>query len=243
MKKKSSVKDRVFQIIMALLAIAFLASLFFVMKNANSISGGNDVNPEEVKVSNRTDKYTVPYNPTDYQKTLYEELAVIVNNTEDLENEDLSEYAAYVVKNFVADYFTWSNKRGSYDVGGLDFFFGPNHYNFSLNAREYFYYDLDILIRDYTADNLPSVKNIVIDSVKHVDEPFEVKTIMYNFNDGSSYDDYQYYDSYQVHATWEYELAEGSTYDYSPLPDHGDFRVVIRDGRLEVAYFHRQWDR
>ena len=187
--------------------------------------------------------YAVPSNMSDYQKELFEELSDICNSINDIENEDLSELASSVAKNFIADYLSWGNKRGSYDVGGIGFVYGPYHMNFSFNARDGYYSDLDLLIKEYGSTNLPMVKNIAIDSVIHQDDKYKVTIQKYDYSNNSSYSEDEYYDAYLVKAHWEYEMPEESKYDASNLPVHGYFMLIKLDGRLEIGYFHEDYVR
>ncbi|MPM78769.1 hypothetical protein SDC9_125781 [bioreactor metagenome] len=143
-----------------------------------------------------------------------------------------------VVKSYIADFFTWSNKDGSYDIGGLDYVYGPQHLSIQAQARSYYYNDLDLLIEKYGSDNLPTVKNITITSSNHTKDLYYYETSVYDEDSGEYVDGELTYDAYHVIATWEYETGD---YDTSNLPTEGQFMVVNRDGRLEIAYYHENY--
>ncbi len=243
MLKDKKPLQKIYQIIMLLLAIVCIASLLSIVIGLTKSGGTDPSNPDNIKVSDRTDKYQIPNNPTDYQREIYESLARVTNSIKDINTEDLSELAKEVTRSFIADYFTWSNKRGSYDVGGLDYVFGPTHSNFSWSAREYYYNDLDILMKDYGVENLPTVSNINIQSVEHMTDKYKWKTTVHDWTTNEDYEQVEEYDAYLVKADWQYDLKEGSTYDPSNLPNDGNFMLVVRDGRLKVGYYHEFWVR
>ena len=235
---KEQSKKRIYQILMALLAIGMVVCAFLTYRGINSMTDGSATENDSNKVSYKTDLYVLPSNPNTYQRELYEELALACNSIEDMENEDLSELCGILVKNFIADFFTWNNKRGSYDVGGIDYVFGPSHMNFSSNSRQYYYYDLDLLIEKYGVENLPEVTNIQIESVEHQDDTYQVVTTVHDYSNNTDHDETEEYDAYLVKASWDYILEEGSSYDASKLPTFCNFMVVLRAGRVEIAYFH-----
>lgn len=239
MNKKKKTR-KVFQIIILLLAIACLVCLLFAVINISKQSKQSD---DESKIDNVNDLYVVPSNVTDYQRELYEELTNTINSINDIENDDLSELAGTVAKNFIADFFSWGNKRGSYDVGGIDFVYGPLHMNFSFGARDGYYSDLDLLMKEYGKENLPIVSYINIESVEHQDDKYKVTIQVHDYEKDIDYEEYEYYDAYLVIANWNYEKPADSKYDDSKLPNSGNFMLILRDGRLEIGYYHEDWIR
>ena len=74
--------------------------------------GESGVN-EQYKIKSM--KYSLRNNATDVQFQYFTELknAIEVDGAKD------EEIAGLVCKNFVADFYTWTNKQGQYDVGGM----------------------------------------------------------------------------------------------------------------------------
>lgn len=237
--KKNKKSRRVFQILMLVLlnvlVVCILLAIINLKKQANQTDDNTNVESNGL--------YVAPSNMTDYQKELYEELSVIVSNIKDIENEDLSDLSASVAKNFIADYFSWGNKRGSYDIGGIDFVYGPYHNNFAFNARDYFYNDLDLILNQYGSENLPLVDNIVIDSVEKQDEKYAVSILAHDYTNDTDYYEDNYYDAYLVKAHWDYKIPTDSSFDLSKFPTNGNLMMVLRDGRIELGYFHEKWIR
>ena len=112
------------------------------------------------------DGYTLRRNPTEHQIELFELLV----NTHDLFNEtgldeDLEKYASAIVRNFVADFFTLSNKNSRQDVGGLQFFSEEIVDNFRNYAIDQFYLYLNQHIAAFGSESLPTVVSTTIKNV------------------------------------------------------------------------------
>jgi len=166
-----------------------------------------------------TNLYTQRFNATDYQKELFTELETVINNSEATGNE----IAASVVKNYIADFYTWTNKQGSHDVGGLGFVFSPSTLYIQSQAKAYFYKDLTYFIELYGAENLLQVDSI---TVKYADAET-------NFVMGTNE-----YPSYYVGVEWTYVPNE----IFSPLSyqNKGYFSVLVRDGKFEIYRYFKE---
>ena len=171
-----------------------------------------------VKSDLKNDLYRLGNNPTDVQKEYFEEL------TSALKDKDPYEITSAVVKCFIADYFTWTNKDGNYEVGGLAYIYGPKFTIFQEKTRYEFYKDLDLYIHQYGRENLLQVKDI------------QLTEAVYN----GKYSIYgEEFESYYVEATWEYE---DTPFDTSEFQKTGYFTVVDRDGRFEIVSIFDSWD-
>lgn len=82
--------------------------------------------------------YHIRNNATEFQKTLYETL----KNSIEKEPSNQLEIADLVAKNYVADFYTWTNKLRINDVGGLQFVHSDLKSSVYLQAQETFYYDM-----------------------------------------------------------------------------------------------------
>ncbi len=161
--------------------------------------------------------YTQPKNATDYQKELFAELSETLNSAE----ATGSEKAAIVVENFIASFYTWTNKLGSYDVGGLQYVYAPNTLYIQTEAKAFFYKDLSYYQDTYGSENLLQVDSVTI---KYVD--FEKKYEI----DGVEYM------SYYVAAKWTY--LPNDEFDNSEYQTQGYFSVINRDGRYEIYRYY-----
>lgn len=234
MKKKEKLSKTIFSLISIALILIVIVTSFFIYRYIDAF-----INGDGIVTKYKTDLYAVPSNANDYQIEIYEELAKECNDNEDMTIDGgLENIAALVVKSFIADHFTWSNKKGSYDVGGLDYVYGPQFLNIQSQARYYYYSDLDLLIEKYGSDYLPTVQNIAIAKTEHGVDKFYFGFDEFDFDQDEYVTREVAYDYYLVSATWGYFEAEGYDYDVSNLPNRGLFMVVNRDGRLEIAYYH-----
>ena len=108
MKKKINNTNYSYIIVAVVLISMFLVSLFFIKYYIDHYGNGKGI-----ATRYQTDLYELPKNANEYQIDIYEELAKTCNKIEDFNVDGgLEEVASLVVKSFVADYFTWSNKRG-----------------------------------------------------------------------------------------------------------------------------------
>lgn len=107
--------------------------------------------------------YDVPYSPTNYQEELYKQLSEEIKDYQyDENNRDIDKEIAIcnmVLDNWVADFYTWSNKNSSYDVGGMQFIYHEASVIYD-QARDTYYNNLDGYIAQYGRENLPQVSNI-----------------------------------------------------------------------------------
>lgn len=74
---------------------------------------------------------------TEYQKEIFKQLDLNLK-----EGVDAKLIAADIVSNYVADFYTWSNKKGTYDVGGMQYIYQPEIINTYIYAKESYYKDL-----------------------------------------------------------------------------------------------------
>jgi hypothetical protein len=134
-----------------------------------------------------------------------------------------------VVKNFVTDYFTWTNKDGNYEVGGLQYIFGSKYAVFEEWSRYNYYADLDLYINQYGRDNLLQVKEVTVDKETAVAPDFATT----EWSDDVKTD--ILYKSYEVNVSWTYENC---ALDTEQFVDGARFFLVNNNGRWEIAEFY-----
>jgi len=165
--------------ISAILGITFLVSGVLLLSQIDMLLGDSDVEEEEEvevvedqppEVEERiidplpeSDGYILRRNATEYQIELFE---ILVNAHDQFDetgsDEDLKDYAAAIVRNFVADFFTLSNKNSRSDVGGLQFFSEEVEDNFRNFAVDEFYLYLNQHIEIFGSELLPTVVSTTI---------------------------------------------------------------------------------
>lgn len=104
--------------------------------------------------------YIVGKDPTVIQKETFTLLS------EELTKEvrDNKEIADLVAQSFVIDFFNWSNKEASYDIGGLQYMYDPTTFN-KVAHLEY-YQKVDVFNTTYGSENLPTVSNVFSTTTK-----------------------------------------------------------------------------
>ena len=197
-----------------LLVTGLIATVLIFMNFSNYFSNEG----EKVILSN--DMYKITGNPTKLQKDLFKELT---NEIKDQSEENELEIVGLVVENFIADYYTWSNKVGTYDVGGKDFIFATEFTNFAATSRRY---------------NYNVMSNFISKGIKQseLNEVQEIKILSTNY--AYPYDYYgKEYPSYYVEAEWTYK--ENELIDLSIFPSWAAFTLVKNDdGRYEIVRFY-----
>ena len=122
--------------------------------------------PPEIQViieEIEADDYILHRNATEYQIELFASLIHARNLFYESESEEaLLEYATAIAQNFIADFFTLSNKRSRADVGGLQFISSDLRDDFRRFATDTFYLYLNQHLEIYGRDSLPTVESMVV---------------------------------------------------------------------------------
>ena len=214
LERKSRYKNLLL-ILLPLVLIACILAYFSYVSAKNAFN----IDDQTVVPSNVIEKYHYQLrgNATDYQKELFEELKY------DFEHEDETDelkVAEDIAKNYVADFYTWTNKQGRFDVGGMCYVNGYYKYNNWMQATDNFYKYITNYINEYGADDLIEVENIeVVDSFRKED---------YTIGEDS------YYKSFHVILKWNYK--ETKRFDTSKFTNNLNITVVKEPyGNLTIA--------
>ncbi len=209
-KKRYRVRNVVF-IISGLLFTLSLIYLYSSYKSVKNSFSNKTVNNDEVIMKSN---YLYRDNPTSLQKELYDELDKTFSSNSASEEEK----AIIVVKNFIADFYTWTNKAGSYDVGGVTYLHSPTRFNLAAQGRKNFYKYLSYYIREYGSENLIEVSKV------------DAKVVA---TDVADYEGKRYF-PYVVKASWEYK--PGSKIDTTNFKKDATFQVIVNEeGRYEIV--------
>ena len=177
--------------------------------------------------------YVLRDTATDYQQELFNELKSAVEEGQ-VTSEDT---AKLVAENFVADFFTFSNKVSQYDVGGMYYVNKDSRENMYTYARDTIYKYLTDYINKYGADSLMTVKDITA-TVKQVDSYPVTTSTSYYVDDYNL--EYEYtttdYDCYQVELSWDYDSSE--SFSTSKWPKEALIKVIYNytEARYEIVY-------
>ena len=180
-------KTRTRNLILVILPFVIVAIVccFMTFKSIKSMSdNASGTSTEAYKDSIDSMDYHLRSNATKLQTELFKDL------TKAVESGDKAEIAKLVAENYVADFYTWTNKDGTYDIGGMYYVYSPQKTTIYAQARNSYYKYLTYYINTYGSDKLLEVESIdaAVDSEIRTYE-FEGKT----------------YSAYFVTCTWTYK--------------------------------------
>jgi hypothetical protein len=196
-------------VILTLILLIIVGSLIAYF----SLNGNDD---QSIDVTEEI-SYTLKSNATDVQKVYFDELKLAL--LEPTTEPDI--IASLIVKNYIADFYTWTNKEGSYDVGGLQYVYAPNTLYVQTEAKSFFYKDLSYYMNQYGGENLLKVSSV---NIKYVD-----KEPNYVIEDSA-------YPSYYVAAEWTYE--PNAVFSPEGFQTKAYFSVLVNNGQYQIyRYF------
>lgn len=174
---------KILLILSGIIGVFFLVAVGTLFFHARGMFA-NDTTPEpEAPESNQVETppvepegYELRMNATAYQIELFEELMAAHDQFgESGTDEALHAYASTIVRNFVADFFTLSNKDSRADVGGAQFFSNDVVNSFTTAAMDDFYLYLGRHIETYGREAMPTIESTVITHVEFGARPIEVE--------------------------------------------------------------------
>lgn len=224
-----------------IVAIAIFSTIAYrEVKSLMDLAKGNSV--VETKAENIVESmnYILRDNPTDIQKEYFAELKEAIEG--DTPADDVT-IAGLVAKNYVTDFYTWTNKRGQYDIGGLYYvydgeFENGDHFkeNVYLKARDGFYKYISYYGTQYGKENLLEVENVEITRCEKMSSPYYISEhIAYKQDADGEWYDYREnhgYDCYIVTCRWNYK--ENNVLPMNQFATSVNLAIINRDGRYEV---------
>lgn len=190
--------------------IILLVGGFYVYKTWTS---NTDIDQTNIV---KDDYYSIRNNATDYQKELY---AALKEAIETSPRNDL-DVSALVAQNFVADFYTWTNKFRMNDVGGIQFIIESMQVNVYQSAQVNLYQDLYYYLNNGGLSGTLEVSDISVVSKEAID--------FFIFDDEGAeeiydevtgrYRDGDYHDAIKVVLNWSYVSTnsfDASVYDQS----------------------------
>ena len=153
-------------------------------------------------------------NATDLQKELFEKLKTAYKEGND------EEAARLTAESFIADFYTWTNKYGSYDVGGI--YYCSDRYNVELYGRDTFYKYVSYYIEEYGSENLLEVTDVNASGGYVSDKKYTIDSLNQDF------------DEYYFEVSWEY--ADHLNFTEKEYCSYNVIVVIKSDtGRFEVV--------
>ena len=192
--------------------------------------------------------YILRDNPTDIQKEYFRQLKKAVEEgTYETEDGDVPaddvKIAEMVAKNYVADFYTWTNKRGQYDIGGLCYVYdgeyeNGDHFkeNVYLNARDGFYKYISYYGTQYGKENLLEVESVEVINCEKSPSQYKISQhVSYKQDEQGDWYDYREdhgYDFYTVKCRWTYK--ENTSLPMNQFATSVNLGIINVDGRFEI---------
>lgn len=213
-------KKRYLYMLIAILPFFIAMCIFGVIafkgaKNLIELAKGENGVKDEYRI--QAMDYALRNNATEIQAEYFAEL----KNAIEVEGKDDATIAGLVCKNYVADFYTWTNKQGQYDISAMYYVFTPDKESIYLKARDGFYKYLNNYINEYGAKELIEVENV--DVTKASLAGYE-----YAAANGEEFDS-----CYDVRCVWSYK--QNQKFDTSKYATSMNFLVVKRQGRFEIV--------
>lgn len=162
MKNKKQKNIMVFITVALAIAVGVISGYFFLK--------GNEEKPGKVPpVQQKEDVMSYPRSDeeTDLMEDIYDNLLLAIEAKDDTKIQE------YVAAYFVADFFTWTNKSGREDVGGLTYVLPDARIDFGKYATNYYYVNFDEHLETYGQKGLPEVESYTVESVGASDFIYE----------------------------------------------------------------------
>lgn len=220
-KKINTILSAVLVLISAVMVVALSINTVNAAKAGTVDNQGTDNSmTANTGKSMKNNLYVIGNNPTELYKECFQKL------TDALSEGTPEEKAEAVVYNFVNDYFTWTNKDGNYEIGGLQYIYSEKYAKFEEWNRWYHQANMDLYISQYGREHLPEVASIKTDVPTFRTDDFTVLSV----------DPVATYPCYQVEVSWTW--GENATVDLNDFPHRMRFQVVDHDGRFEIVEFY-----
>ena len=219
-KKRKKKSARINNMLLRILLVTVLVVIGAFGWNIYQISkSGTDTSTKEtdkVKSEYSNKYYTIENNPTSLDKKYFKELNTAV------ESGDKTEISSDLVKCFVTEYYTWKNKSGTYDIGGIQYIFTDRQSDFASYTRNGYYADMDLYISQLGSSKLMQVSDVQITDATQAED----MTVLNANGEEVTYP------CITVTATWTYDAG---SMDLSEAQTSGTFQVIDHDGRMEIA--------
>lgn len=232
--QKKKIKLNNVLIVLLLITMAGITGTFcFNLYRISHTESGKGKTVEKEKVQNEysNDSYSIGNNPTEVNKTYFKELNQALKNT-----DDPGGIAQSVVKCFITEYYTWTNKDGNYDIGGMQYIYQPKQTDFEKYSLNSFYSDMDLYLSQIGRNQLFQVKGVTVNSAVAVAD-YTVQTQDEKTNgdidEEKEETPVQALPCIDVDASWSYE--DNANIEVNSLQNHAVFHVVNNNGRWEIA--------
>ncbi len=192
------------------------------------------------------DAYSIPSmnyhlrdNATDVQVEYFTELKKAVEEN----TADETTIVGLVGKNYVADFYTWTNKQGQYDIGGMYYVCSEKNetikykVNIYQKARDGFYKYFNKYMNEYGLENLLEVESVTVVDCKKTNYKYKLHEFVEAIQTGADtwekkYDDIEH-DCYDVTLSWTYK--PNTKLNLSDFASSINLLIIENDGRYEIV--------
>lgn len=205
-------------------------------KNLINLATGNEEAIDAYSIPSMN--YKLRANATEYQQECFAELKDAVEYESSPET-----IVGLVGKNYVADFYTWTNKQGQYDIGGMEYVNSEKNEtieyktNIYMKARDGFYKYINKYMNDYGVENLIEVNNINVVSVTKNSKKYTIHEYTETIQTGEDSWEKLYadvdHDCYNVSLTWSYKPE--TKMDLSNFATSINLLIIENDGRYEIV--------
>ena len=209
-------KTRIRNLILIIIPFFLMIIVFTVFIVISAKSLANNASQEATSYSDSIEGMNIYLrkNATDLQRDLFKQLQKAYEDGND------EEAARLTAESFIADFYTWTNKYGSYDVGGI--YYCADRYNIEQYGRDTFYKYVSYYIDEYGSENLLEVTSVNAVGGYVPGSKYTIDAL------GESFDQYYF------GVTWEYaDHPNFSSNEYIT----NQYVIVIKDsiGRFEIV--------
>lgn len=217
-KKKRPIATLIVILPFIIVMVIFGVGIFNQAKDLIGLAIDNGPTNTNSAYSINDNSFVLRDSATEIQKQYFAELKDMYENKESVATAQ--DKVISTVKNYVADFYTWSNKLGQYDVGGMYYVYDPQRETIYIQARDQFYKYLNNYINDYGVENLLEVESVEA-TVNGSEFKFSI--------------DEQEYSAYKVTANWTY-IQKESNFSTSKYDTKAYFVVINNNERYEIIY-------
>ena len=212
-KKKNLLIDLCIVLIPCILIICVLG--YSLLNDLKSMITQNHIVVEKDTHNIKDYDYHLKEDATEFQLNKFTELKTEIEK-EESEKDDLK-IASLIVENFVSDMYTWTNKKGSYDMGGLYYVYSPSRLIIKEENENTLYLNLGNYIKKYGQENLLEVTSVTAKAKE----------------DGQVELNGEKYDGFYVDCEWTYK--DSTVFKTDDYVNKQYFKLIkLPSGRFEI---------
>lgn len=193
--------------------------------------------PYMIREGNDDFPYLLRADATEYQIELFDQLIESRGRFEDNDTPATTQaYAQAVVKSFIVDFFTWSNKSDRADIGGLQFIAPSIRQHVRGLATDEFYLYLNQYLETFGPEGVLEVRGITIEETD-LDAIWQIPLPPQEESEEGGLDDvqeamYEELEVIRIRASWQY--APTAITLQEEFQQEGVFYLIRERGHLRI---------